>query len=60
MLEEVELHLEDIHVKYDGTITKAREIKDQAKRKGYSIVSKKKIYEIGVQSEGKPSNVKPY
>jgi hypothetical protein len=28
ILEEVELHLEDVHAKYDGIISKARVIKD--------------------------------
>jgi hypothetical protein len=60
ILEEVELHLEDVHAKYDGIISKARVIKDQAKRIEDSIVSEKKIDEMGVQSEEKPSNVKPY
>jgi hypothetical protein len=60
ILEEVELHLEDVHAKYDGIISKARVIKDQAKRIEDSIVSEKKIDEMHVQSEGKPSNVKPY
>jgi hypothetical protein len=32
ILEEVELHLEDVHVKYNGIIAKARVIKDQTKR----------------------------
>jgi hypothetical protein len=31
ILEEVELHLEDVHAKYDGIISKARVIKDQEK-----------------------------
>ena len=31
ILEEVELHLEDVHVKYDGSLSKARVIKDQVK-----------------------------
>jgi oligoribonuclease NrnB/cAMP/cGMP phosphodiesterase (DHH superfamily) len=31
ILEEVELHLEDVCAKYDGIISKARVIKDQAK-----------------------------
>ena len=41
MLEEVELHLEDVHSKYDGIISKARVIKDQEKMIEDSIVSKK-------------------
>jgi hypothetical protein len=60
ILEEVELHLEDVHVKYDGIISKDREIKDQTMRIEDSIVSKKNIDEMHVQSEGKLSNVKPY
>jgi hypothetical protein len=28
MLEEVELHIEDVHAKYDGVISKARVIKN--------------------------------
>jgi hypothetical protein len=60
ILEEVELHLEDVHAKYDGIISKARIIKDQAKRRDDSIVCEKKIDEMGVQNEEKPSNEKPY
>jgi hypothetical protein len=60
MLEEVELHLEDVHAKYDGIISKSRVIKDQAKRIEDSIVYEKKIDEMGVQNEEKPSNLKPY
>ena len=41
MLEEVELHIEDVHVKYDGIISKVREIKDQTMRIEDYIVSKK-------------------
>ena len=48
ILEEFELHLEDVHVKYDGIISKARVIKDQAKRIEDSIVSEKKIDEMDV------------
>jgi hypothetical protein len=44
IIEEVELHTEDVHAKYNGIISKARVIKDQAKRIEDSIVSKKKIY----------------
>jgi hypothetical protein len=29
---EVEIHLEDVHAKYDGAISKSRVIKDQEKR----------------------------
>ena len=60
MLEEVVLHLDDVHAKYDGIISKARVIKDQAKRIEDSIVSEKEIDETCVQSEEKTSNVKPY
>jgi len=31
MLEEGELRLEDVHVKYDGIISKTKEIKDKSK-----------------------------
>ena len=60
ILEEVELHLEDVHAKYDGIISKVRVIKDQAKMIEDYIVSEKKIDEMHVKSEEKPSNVKPY
>jgi hypothetical protein len=60
ILEEFEVHLEDVHVKYDGIISNTRVIKDQARRIEDSLVSKKNIDEMGVQSEGKSSNVKPY
>jgi hypothetical protein len=60
IIEKVELHLEEVHAKYDGIISKARVIKDQAKRIYNSIVSEKKIDEMGVQNEEKLSNVKPY
>jgi DNA repair exonuclease SbcCD ATPase subunit len=60
ILEEIEIHLEDVHAKYDGIISKARVIKDQAKMIDDSIVAKKKIDEVHVQSEGRPSNVKSY
>jgi hypothetical protein len=59
ILEEVELHLEDVHAKCDGIISKARVIKDRAKRIEDTIVSEKKIDEMHVQSEGKLSTVKP-
>jgi hypothetical protein len=60
ILEEVELHLHDVHAKYNGIIFKARVIKDQTKIIEDSIVSEKKIDEMHVKSEGRPSNVKPY
>jgi len=49
MLEEGELRLEDVHVKYDGIISKTKEIKDQSKRIDDSIVYEKNIYEISMQ-----------
>jgi hypothetical protein len=48
ILEEVELHLEDVHAKYDGIISKDRAIKDQAKMIEDVFVSKMKIDEMGV------------
>jgi hypothetical protein len=54
ILEEVELHLDDVHAKYNGIISKARVIKDQAKMIEDSIVAEKKIDEMHVQSEGRP------
>jgi hypothetical protein len=60
ILEEVELHLEDVHAKYDGIISKARVIEYQAKRIEDSIFFENKIDEMGVLSEEKMSNVKPY
>jgi hypothetical protein len=60
ILEEVELHQEDVHTKYDVIISKARVIKDQTKWIEDYIVSEKKIDDKGVQSEEKMSNVKPY
>jgi hypothetical protein len=56
----LELHLEDVHAKYDDIISKDRVIKCQAKRIEDVIVSKKNIDEMHVQSEGKLSSVKPY
>jgi hypothetical protein len=58
--EEVEIHLEDVHSKYDGIISKARVIKDQANVIDDDIVFEKKIDEMSGQNEGIPSNVKPY
>jgi hypothetical protein len=49
-----------MHAKYNGIISKARVIKDQAKRIYDFIVFEKNIDEMVVQSEGKPANVKPY
>ena len=60
ILEEFELHLEDVHAKYDGIISKARVIKDQAKKIEDFIVFEKKIDEMGVKNEEKTSNIKPY
>jgi hypothetical protein len=51
--EEVELHIEDVHVKYGGIISKARVIKYQAKRIEDGISTEKKIDEMHVQSEAK-------
>jgi hypothetical protein len=59
-LEEIGLHLENVHVKYDGIISKARVIRDKTKRIEDIIVSEKKIDEMDVKNEGKPLNVKPY
>jgi hypothetical protein len=59
-VEEIGLHLENVHVKYDGIISKARVIKDKTKRIEDIIVSEKKIDEMDVKNEGKPLNVKPY
>jgi hypothetical protein len=39
ILKEVEVHLEDVHTKYDGIISKARLIKDQENRIEDVIVS---------------------
>jgi hypothetical protein len=60
ILKEVELHVEDVHSKYDGIISKARVIKDQENMIKDVIVSENKIDEMGVLSEEKPTNVKPY
>jgi hypothetical protein len=60
MLEEVKVHLDNAHVKYDGNISKAREIKDKEMQIEDSIVYENKIDEMHVESEGKPSNVKSY
>ena len=51
ILEEVELHQEDVHAKYDGIISKARVIKDQENMIKDAIVSEKKIDEMHVKSE---------
>jgi hypothetical protein len=45
ILEEVELHLEDVHAKYVSIISKDRVIKDQEKRIDDAIVSENKIDE---------------
>ena len=60
ILEEVELQLADVQVKYDGIISKSREIKDQAQKIEEVITSEKKIDDIVVQIERKPSKEKPY
>ena len=57
ILEEIELQLEDIHVKYDGIISKAISIK--IKHRGYKVafyLIKKKIDDMGMQNGGKSSN----
>jgi len=48
ILEEFELHLDYVHAKYDGIISKARVIKDQAKMIEDAIVFEKKIDEMVV------------
>jgi len=48
MLEEVELQLENVHVKFNGIISKPKVIKDQTKRIEDAIVSGKKIDVMGV------------
>jgi hypothetical protein len=60
ILEEVKLHLEAVHEKYDGIISKARVIKYQENMIEDSIVVENNKDEMHVQSEGRPSNVKPY
>jgi arginine/glutamate-rich protein 1 len=58
--EEVEFHLEDVHAKYDGIISKARTIKEKSRKIEDSIVSENNLDEIHRQSEEKPSKVEPY
>jgi hypothetical protein len=48
ILEKVELHLKDVHVKDDGIISKDRIIKDQEKRIEDVIFSKNNIDEMSV------------
>ena len=48
ILEEIELHLEDVHAKYDGIISKALVIKYQANMIEDSIVTENKIDEMHV------------
>jgi hypothetical protein len=48
ILEEVELHLENIQVRYNSSISKARVIKDKEKKIEDSIVFGKKIDVMGV------------
>jgi hypothetical protein len=48
ILEEVELHLEDVHAKYDGIISKSRVIKYQEKRIKYFIIFENKVDEMHV------------
>jgi hypothetical protein len=58
ILEEFELHLEHVHVKYDGIISKDRLIKYQTMMIKDVIVSEKNIDETCVQNKEKPPNVK--
>jgi hypothetical protein len=44
ILEEVELHLDDVDVKYDGIIFKDRVIEDQENKIKDAIVSENKVY----------------
>ena len=60
ILEEVELQLEVVHVKYDGIISKARENKDQPQRLDHIIVSVKRDGHMSVYNRGKLSKVEPY
>lgn len=60
ILNEVELHLEDLHVKYDGIISKDKLIKYQEKKIEDSIIFEKNKNQIFTHNEGKPSNVKRY
>jgi hypothetical protein len=60
ILEEVELHLLDVHAKYDGIISKARTIKEKEKKMEDSIVSEKNIDEMHMHSEEKLSKLEPY
>jgi hypothetical protein len=60
IIEEVELQLENVKVKYDGIISKVGSIEDQAQRIEDVIVSENKMDDMGVKNEGKPSHVKPY
>ena len=60
ILEAIELHLEDVHAKYDGIISKASVIDDQAQRIEDDIIFEKKTKDMVVHKEGNPSKVKPY
>lgn len=60
ILEEIELQLEDIHVKYDGIISKAISIK--IKHRGYKVafyLIKKKLMIWACRMEGN-HQMKPY
>jgi hypothetical protein len=39
ILEKFELHIEDVHAKYDGILSKGRKIKDNVRKKEESIIS---------------------
>jgi hypothetical protein len=49
-----------VNRKYEGIFSKARVIQKQEKKIEDSIIYENKTDEIGVQSDGKPLNVKPY
>jgi len=49
-----------VNGKYEGIFSKARVTQKQEKKIEDSIIYENKTDEIGVQSDGKPLNVKPY
>ena len=49
LFEEFEFYLEDVHAKYEGIISKVREIKDQAHMVEDAIIFEKKINYMDVQ-----------
>jgi hypothetical protein len=51
IVEEFELHLKDVHAKCDGIISKARIIKEKARKIEDSIVSENNIDEMHMHSE---------